>query len=420
MEKSLFVSPDQLEAICAHYPTPFHLYDEQGIRDNIRALLAAFAWNEGFKEYFAVKATPNPFLLKILRAEGLGVDCSSMAELVLAERVGFTGPEIMFTANDTPASEFQKARALGAIINLDDLSHLPYVAEHAGLPDLLCFRYNPGSLKEGNLIIGKPEEAKYGLTRNQLLTGYQKARNLGVNRFGLHTMVASNELNVDYFVETARLMFALAVELWQELGIRLEFINLGGGLGIPYRPEDHPINLNQLSQGIQAAYNDIIVAAGLHPLTLSLECGRIITGPFGCLVSRVRHIKRTYKTFVGLDASMADLMRPGLYGAYHHISLPAKLDAPDDGLFDVTGSLCENNDKFAIDRPLPEPAIGDLVVIHDTGAHGQAMGFNYNGKLRPAELLLRPDGSFQQIRRAETLEDYFATIDFTALPEFHC
>ncbi|MCA9989201.1 MAG: diaminopimelate decarboxylase, partial [Anaerolineales bacterium] len=340
--------------------------------------------------------------------------------LVLAERVGFTGPEIMFTANDTPASEFQKARALGAIINLDDLSHLPYVAEHAGLPDLLCFRYNPGSLKEGNLIIGKPEEAKYGLTRNQLLTGYQKARNLGVNRFGLHTMVASNELNVDYFVETARLMFALAVELWQELGIRLEFINLGGGLGIPYRPDDQPINLNQLSQGIQAAYNDIIVAAGLHPLTLSLECGRIITGPFGCLVSRVRHIKRTYKTFVGLDASMADLMRPGLYGAYHHISLPAKLTAPVAGQYDVTGSLCENNDKFAIDRPLPEPAIGDLVVIHDTGAHGQAMGFNYNGKLRPAELLLRPDGSVQQIRRAETLEDYFATIDFTDLPEFHC
>ena len=420
MEKPLFVSPEQLAEICTQFTTPFHLYDEQGIRASLRSLLAAFAWNTGFKEHFAVKATPNPFLLKILRAEGLGVDCSSMAELVLAERVGFTGPEIMFTANDTPASEFQKARALDAIINLDDLSHLPYLAQHAGLPDLLCFRYNPGSLKEGNLIIGKPEEAKYGLTHDQLFAGYQQARKLGVSRFGLHTMVASNELNVAYFVETARLMFALAVELRQELGMRLEFINLGGGLGIPYRPDDQPINLTQLSQGIRAAYEEIITPAGLHPLTLSLECGRIITGPYGCLVSRVRHIKRTYKTFVGLDASMADLMRPGLYGAYHHISLPGKLAEPAAGQYDVTGSLCENNDKFAIDRPLPEPAVGDLVVIHDTGAHGQAMGFNYNGKLRPAELLLRPDGSVQQIRRAETLEDYFATIDFTALPDFPC
>ena len=405
----------QVEDLARRFPTPFHLYDEKAIRENARRLLAAFDWAPAFREYFAVKACPNPHILKLLSREGFGADCSSLPELLLAEKCGITGERIMFTSNDTPAEEYRKARALGAVINLDDITHIPFLAAHAGLPELLCFRYNPGPLREGNAIIGKPEEAKYGFTRAQLLEGYQVVRGLGVKRFGLHTMVASNELNPQYFVDTARMLFGLAVEIQQAMGIRLEFVNLGGGIGIPYRPEEEAVDLAAVSRGIRAAYDEMIRPHGLHPLRLYMEMGRLITGPYGYLVTRVLHLKDTYRKYAGVDACMSSLMRPGMYGAYHHITVLGKEDRPKNTLYDVTGSLCENNDKFAIQRPLPEVERGDLLVIHDTGAHGHAMGFNYNGKLRPAELLLRPDGSVTQIRRAETVEDYFATLDFSRL-----
>lgn len=417
-EKTLPLTADELERIAQDHPTPFHLYDEGAIRRNARALNDAFAWNEGFKEYFAVKATPNPYILKLLQAEAFGADCSSMAELELANRVGCTGEAIMFTSNDTPASEYRRARELGAIVNLDDISHIDFLDHEAGLPDLVCVRYNPGPLREGNAIIGHPEEAKYGFTRDQLFEGYRMLRDRGVTRFGLHTMVASNELSEPYFVETADMLFGLVHALTTELGIRFEFVNIGGGIGVPYHPDDSPVDLQEVSDGVRARYAEHIEARGLGPLRLYMECGRMVTGPYGYLVSRVRHVKNTYKHFVGLDACMANLMRPALYGAYHHISVPGKpADAPTVTC-DVTGSLCENNDKFAIDRELPEVARGDLVVIHDAGAHGHAMGFNYNGKLRSAELLLREDGQVVPIRRAETLDDLFATLDFGGLADF--
>jgi diaminopimelate decarboxylase len=415
--KKLPLSEQQIATLTEQVPTPFYLYDEAGIRASVRALRQAFAWAD-FHEHFAVKATPNPYILSILRSEGCGADASSLAELILAERVGLRGEQIMFTSNDTPASEFGKARQLGAIINLDDISHIDFLAQQAGMPQLVCFRYNPGPERTGNAIIGTPSEAKYGLTRKQLFEAYAHARELGATRFGLHTMVASNELDRSYFVETARMLFELVVELRRELGIRCEFVNLGGGIGIPYRPEQEPVDLDALGQEVQALYQQIIVANGLKPLQIHMECGRLITGPHGYLVSKVRHIKHTYKSFVGLDACMADLMRPALYGAYHHISVLGKQNAPAAARYDVTGSLCENNDKFAIDRELPEIAVGDTLVIHDAGAHGHAMGFNYNGKLRHAEYLLREDGTILQIRRAETLDDYFATLDFAGLADF--
>jgi len=407
-----------LEELTTEFPTPFHIYDEQAIRANARALKAAFAWNDGFKEYFAVKAAPNPYLMKILAEEGFGADCSSLPELLLSDRVNVRGEAIMFTSNDTPAIEYRKACELGATINLDDISHIDYLEEHAGLPELICFRYNPGPLKAGNVIIGHPEEAKYGFTREQLFEGYRMLRDKGVTRFGLHTMVASNELDPSYFVETAHMLFDLIVELSQELGITFEFVNLGGGIGIPYTPEQEAIDLNALGQDIREVYDRIIGGSDHPALKLFLECGRMVTGPYGYLVSRVLHVKHTYKEFVGLDACMADLMRPALYGAYHHISVVGKEDASADRAYDVTGSLCENNDKFAIDRALPPMDPGDLVVIHDAGAHGHAMGFNYNGKLRSAELLLRENGDVVQIRRAETPDDYFATLDFSGLESF--
>lgn len=410
--------PEWLNALTREYPTPFHIYDEKAIRANARALRDAFAWNDGFKEYFAVKAAPNPYLMKILAEEGFGADCSSMAELLLSDRVDVRGEAIMFTSNDTPAVEYREAAELGAIINLDDISHIDYLEEHAGLPELVCCRYNPGPLKGGNVIIGHPEEAKYGFTREQLFEGYRMLRDKGVKRFGLHTMVASNELDASYFVETAHLLFDLVVELSRELGITFEFVNLGGGIGIPYKPEDKPIDLAALGQDIREVYDRIIGGSDHPPLKIFLECGRMVTGPYGYLVSRVLHVKHTYKEFVGLDACMANLMRPALYGAYHHISVVGKEDAPTDKVYDVTGSLCENNDKFAIDRALPVTEPGDLVVIHDAGAHGHAMGFNYNGKLRSAELLLRENGEVVQIRRAETVDDYFATLDFNGLASF--
>ena len=406
----------QIEAIIADHPTPFHLYDEQGIRQTARKLQAAFAWCPGFKEYFAVKATPNPHILNILKEESFGADCSSLAELVLAEKVGLTGENVMFTSNVTPVADFRKARELGAIINLDDLGHIAFLEEHAGLPDLISLRYNPGPLRSGNLIIGRPEESKFGVTRDQLFEGCRTLRAKGVRRFGLHTMIASNELNLEYFVETARMLFELVVDLWENLHIRVEFANLGGGIGIPYRPGEQALDLDALSGAISALYERMIAARGLDPLKIFMECGRVITGPHGYLIARVLHIKQTYKRFVGLDASMADLMRPGMYGAYHHIHVLGKEHLAPEHVYDVTGSLCENNDKFAIERSLPEVEVGDLLVIHDTGAHGHAMGFNYNGKLRSAELLLKADGRVDLIRRRETLQDYFATLDFPGLP----
>ncbi|MFP4152694.1 MAG: diaminopimelate decarboxylase [Alkalispirochaeta sp.] len=400
-----------IEQLSQEYPTPFHIYDEAAIRSNAQNLYDAFAWvPRGFRNFFAVKALPNPHILKVVHDEGMGFDCSSIAELELVERIGARGEEIIFTSNDTPAYEYRKAKELGAIINLDDLSHVDYLHEHVGMPDLICMRYNPGPLKEGNVIIGNPEEAKYGFTREQLFEGYARARELGATRFGLHTMVASNELNPEYFVETAQILFDLVVELKEKLDIRIEFVNLGGGVGIPYRLDQQAVDYDVVSRGIEAAYRKTIAPAGLDPLQIVTENGRVITGPYGYLVSRVLHKKDIYKHYVGLDANMANLMRPGMYGAYHHITVLGKEDAPATHTYDVTGSLCENNDKFAIDRELPEIEIGDVVVIHDTGAHGHSMGFNYNGKLRSAELLLRPDGSVKQIRRAETLEDLFSTI----------
>jgi diaminopimelate decarboxylase len=416
--KKLPFTKEQIEQIIKTYPTPFHIYDEKGMIAYARKFNEAFSWNEGFKEYYAIKAAPNPFLMKLLRKEGLGIDCSSLAELVLAERVGMRGEEIMFTSNDTPAEEFKKAAELGAIINLDDIKHIEYLEKHAGLPELICLRYNPGALKEGNIIIGNPQESKYGFTREQLFEGYQMLKKKGVKRFGIHTMVASNELDADYFVETAGIVFELIVEISKEVGVRFEFANLGGGIGIPYKNEHKPVDLNRVSHGIKELYDQLIVANGLAPLKIFFESGRAITGPYGFLVSKVLHIKETYKKYAGLDSCMANLMRPALYGAYHHISVLGKEDRPHTFLYDVTGSLCENNDKFAINRLLPELEPGDTIVIHDTGAHGHSMGFNYNGKLRSAELLLRENGDVVQIRRAETLDDYFTTLNYDALQDF--
>ena len=416
--KTLPFTTDQIRGIADRYPTPFHIYDEKAILENARRLKSAFKDTSGFKEFFAIKALPNPFILKLLKGEGFGADCSSMPELVLSEMVGIVGEDIMFSSNDTPAGEFVRAREMGAIINLDDFSHIAFLEKSAGIPDLICFRYNPGPLKKGNAIIGHPEEAKYGFTREQLLEGYRIMKEKGVKRFGLHTMVASNELDYNYFVETAALLFDLVAEISQKVGIRFEFVNIGGGIGIPYRLDQEAVSLDKVAEGINKAYAEKIVANGLAPLKVFMECGRVITGPYGYLVTRVRHIKNTYKDYVGTDACMANLMRPALYGAYHHITVVGKENRPADHKYDVTGSLCENNDKFAIDRMLPEVEVGDTLVIHDSGAHGHAMGFNYNGKLRSAELLLRENSEVVQVRRAETTSDYFATLDFDRLRSF--
>ena len=417
-EKNLPFSKEQLESIIENHPTPFHIYDEKAMIENARNFNKAFSWNEGFKEYYAIKAAPNPYLMKILRAEGFGIDCSSVAELELAKRIGMSGNEIMLTSNDTPAYEFQLAKDLGAIINLDDISHIDFVDKHVGLPDTICMRYNPGSLKEGNVIIGHPEEAKYGFTREQIIEGYKILKEKGVKHFGIHTMVASNELEPAYFVETAELLFNLIVEVYEKTGVKIEFANMGGGIGIPYKPGEKPVDMESVSAGVKKHYDNILVKAGLAPLKIFFESGRAITGPYGYLVTKVRHIKKTYKTYAGLDACMTNLMRPALYGAYHHITVMGKENDEAKVKYDVTGSLCENNDKFAIDRMLPEIDQDDIVVIHDTGAHGHSMGFNYNGKLNSAELLLRESGDVVEIRRAETLDDYFATLDFEGVKDF--
>ena len=430
-QKTFPFTPETVRLMEARTPTPFHVYDAAGILRRAKALDEAFSWSPGFRNYFAVKATPNPAILKLLGGAGSGADCSSLAELVLAEKVGNVGEKIMFTSNDTPAEEFRKAWELGAVINLDDITHWDFLLKavagtdgDSGTPaplpkeldrHVLCCRYNPGPLKGGNAIIGKPEEAKYGFTREQLFDCYAQMKAAGVRRFGLHTMVASNELDPEYIIDTAKLLFGLAGEIHEKLGIDFEFVNIGGGIGIPYRPDQQAMDLARVGAGIHAAYDEMVVAKGLKPIRLYMECGRCITGPYGYLVAQVRHIKETYRTYAGLDACMSNLMRPALYGAYHEIVVPGKEDAPADHVYDVTGSLCENNDKFAIQRALPALAPGDYVVICDAGAHGHAMGFQYNGKLRSAELLLEEDGSVRQIRRAETLDDYFATLDFSGL-----
>lgn len=417
--KKLPFSKEKIQEIIKSYPTPFHIYDEKAMMEYAQNFTKAFAWNEGFKEYYAIKACPNPHLMNLLHTKAnYGIDCSSMAELILAEQLGIRGEEIMFTSNDTPADEFKKAVELGAIINLDDISHIDYLEQHAGIPELVCFRWNPGALKEGNIIIGNPEDSKYGFTREQLFDGYAKLKAKGVKRFGIHTMVASNELDPEYFIETAQLVFGVIVDIAKKLDIKFEFANLGGGIGIPYRPGQKPVDLNYVSQGIKQQYKELIEANGLAPLKVFFESGRAITGPFGYVVSEVLHLKETFKKYVGLDACMANLMRPALYGSYHHITVLGKENAPLNETYDVTGSLCENNDKFAINRELPTIEPKDIVVIHDTGAHGHSMGFNYNGKLRSAELLLRENGEVVQIRRAETYDDLFATVDFNAAKNF--
>ena len=427
--KAFPLSREQLEKLTVQYPTPFYLYDEEAIRGNVRRLLAAFSVFPKYKEHFAVKALPNPYILKILANEGLGADCSSIAELLLAEMAGMKGQELILTSNNTPAEEYIKAHELGAVINLDDFTHIAFLEKalekRGGLPELISCRYNPGPAKEGNVIIGKPEEAKYGFTREQLLEAYKLLKSKGVKRFGLHTMAASNELCLNYHLETGKLLFELAVEIKSKCDIILEFVNLGGGLGIPYLPEQEAVNWESLANGLKKLYDELIEKNGLGGMAIQTEYGRAITGPYGWLVARALHKKEIYRSYIGLDASMADLMRPALYGAYHHITIPGKEDAPLVKTYDVVGSLCENSDKFAIQRKLPEIEVaseggpGDFVVIHDAGAHGRAMGFNYNGKLRHGELLLRKDGSVFQIRRSETVEDYFATLDLNALKTFY-
>src|SRR3989344_1258193 len=406
MKRLPFVKAE-IEKLSGEHPAPFYIYDEEGIRETARRLLAAFSWSEGFKEYFAVKALPNPRILSILKDEACGADCSSLPELLLAERVQLQGHEVMFTSNDTPIGEFAKAKEMGALINLDAIEHLAYIERHIGLPEFISFRYNPGPLRDGNVIIGKPEEAKFGVTEAQLLEGYRSAKEKGVRRFGLHTMVASNERDAAYFVETARMLLRLVRTIREKLGIEIELMNLGGGLGIPYRPSDAEVDLVAIAGGIQ----ELVAEECVPHLRLAMECGRYITGPHGYLVSRVRHLKETYRKYAGLDATMANLMRPGMYGAYHHITALGKEDAPPSDVYDVVGSLCENNDKFALQRELPHLEPNDLLVIHDAGAHRHPTGLHYNGKLRSAEFLLRPDRSFEMIRRAETVADYFATLD---------
>ena len=411
-KKSIPFTKEEMEKIIETYPTPFHIYDKKAIVDNIHRLQNAFSWAPEFKEYFAVKATPNPSLLKIFKEEGLGADCSSLPELILSEQVGLTGEDIMFSSNNTPMSEYDYAINLGAILNLDDISHIEFLERKHSLPKTICFRYNPGPLRDGNELIGKPEEAKYGLTKDQIIEAYSICKDKGCEKFGLHTMVVSNELNPEYFAETAKMMFDLIVEVYEKTGVRISFVDLGGGIGIPYRPEQDPMDLEYVSGLIKKMYDEIIVPAGLDPLKIMLECGRMVTGPYGYLVTKAIHHKDTYRHYIGVDASMANLMRPGMYGAYHHITVLGKEDAPHDHTYDVVGSLCENCDKFAIERELPEIEEGDILVIHDAGAHGHSMGFNYNGKLRSAELLLNEDHSVTLIRRAETVDDLFATLKF--------
>jgi len=416
--KKTFVTLEQLKPLTEKYPTPFHLYDETGIRENARRLKAAFSWNPGFKEYFAVKATPNPAILTILKEEGCGVDCSSLTELMLSEKCGFQGGDIMFSSNDTPAEEFILASKLGATINLDDITHIDFLNGLCGIPETISCRFNPGGTftlgesEEGFQVMDNPGDAKYGLTRPQMAEAFSRLKEMGAKEFGIHAFLASNTLSNDYYPALARILFQTAVELQAETGCHITFINLSGGVGIPYRPEQPANDIAVIGEGVRKAYEEILVPAGMNDVSIFTELGRFMLAPYGCLVTRAIHEKHTYKEYVGVDACAANLMRPAMYGAYHHITVMGKETLPSDHRYDVTGSLCENNDKFAVDRMLPKIDKGDLLVIHDTGAHGHAMGYQYNGRLRSAEILLREDGSDRLIRRAETPDDYFATMIF--------
>lgn len=411
--KKPFVSLEKVQEIEKQYPTPYHIYDEAGIRENAKNLMKAFSWNKGFREYFAVKATPNPFILRILQEEGCGADCSSMSELIMSDAVGIRGENIMFSSNNTPAEEFVKARELNAIINLDDITHIDFLERVAGIPEIISCRYNPGGIYAvSNEIMDNPGDAKYGFTKPQLIEGLQKLRSLGAKEFGIHSFLVSNTLGNEYYPMLARTLFELAVEIKDITGISISFINLSGGVGIPYKPEDKANDIMYIGDEVRKAYEEIMIPAGLSEVSIYTELGRYMLAPFGHLITKASHTKNTYKNYIGVDACAVNLMRPAMYGAYHHITVLGKENEENNNTYDVVGSLCENNDKFAIDRQLPKIEIGDFLCIHDTGAHGYAMGYNYNGKLRSAELLLKEDGSVEMIRRAETIKDYFATFDF--------
>ena len=413
MKKKPFVTKEQLDEIIKKYPTPFHLYDEKGIRKNMQALKEAFAWNPGYKEYFAVKATPNPFLIDILREYGCGCDCSSYTELLLSDAMGVKGEDIMFSSNDTPREEYELAHKLGAIINLDDITHIDFLEETIGeIPETISCRYNPGGLfKISNDIMDNPGDAKFGMTTEQLFEAFKILKSKGAKEFGIHAFLASNTVTNEYYPTLARTLFEVAVKLQKETGVHIKFINLSGGVGIPYKPDQEPNDIKVIGEGVRKVYEEVLVPAGMGDVAIYTELGRFMLGPYGCLVTKAIHEKHTHKEYIGVDACAANLMRPAMYGAYHHITVVGKENEPCDHTYDVTGSLCENNDKFAIDRQLPKIDMGDLLVIHDTGAHGFSMGYNYNGRLRSAEVLLKEDGGTQLIRRAETLNDYFATFD---------
>lgn len=413
MKKETFVTKEQLEEIVKEYPTPFHLYDEKGIRENVKALKEAFSWNKGYKEYFAVKATPNPYLINILQEYGCGCDCSSKTELMLAKAIGAAGDDIMFSSNDTPMEEFQYAQKLNAIINLDDITHIEFLEKAIGtLPKKISCRYNPGGLfKISNDIMDNPGDSKYGMTSDQIKEAFKILKGKGVEEFGIHAFLASNTVTNDYYPMLAKVLFETAVEVQKETGAHVTFINLSGGIGIPYRPDQETNDIRAIGEGVRRVYEEVLVPAGMGDIAIYTELGRFMMGPYGCLVTRAIHEKHTHKEYIGVDACAVNLMRPAMYGAYHHITVMGKENGICDHKYDITGSLCENNDKFAIDRMLPEIEKGDLLVIHDTGAHGFSMGYNYNGKLKSAEILLKEDGSTALIRRAETPKDYFATFD---------
>lgn len=413
MKKEPFVTKEQLEEIVKQFPTPFHLYDEKGIRANAQAVKDAFSWNKGYREYFAVKAEPNPFIIQILKEYGCGCDCSSETELMLSDALGIRGEQIMFSSNNTPAGEFELADKLGAVINLDDITHIDFLEQTIGkIPETISCRYNPGGVYEiSNGIMDNPQDAKYGFTKEQLFEGYRMLKEKGAKRFGLHSFLVSNTVTNDYYPVLAKTLFELAVEIKEKLGIVISFINLSGGVGVAYRPDQTPNDIRAIGEGVHRVFDEVLVPAGLGDTAIYTEMGRFMTGPYGCLVTKAVHEKHTYKDYIGVDACAANLMRPAMYGAYHHITVMGKEEAPCDHKYDVVGSLCENNDKFAVDRMLPEIEKGDLLVIHDTGAHGFAMGYNYNGRLWSAEVLLKEDGMAQLIRRAQTPKDYFATFD---------
>jgi diaminopimelate decarboxylase len=413
MKKAPFVTKEKVEEIVKTYPTPFHIYDEKGIRENAKAVKEAFAWNKGFKEYFAVKATPNPFLINILHEYGCGCDCSSLTELMLSNAVGINGHDVMFSSNDTPAEDYEYAAKIGAIINLDDITHIDFLEGILGkLPETMSCRYNPGGVFQmSNGIMDNPGDAKYGFTTEQMFEGFRILKEKGVKNFGIHAFLASNTVTNEYYPQLAKQLFEMAVKLEKETGADIKFINLSGGVGIPYMPEQEPNDIKVIGEGVRRVYEEVLVPAGMGDVAIYTEMGRFMMGPYGELITKVLHEKHTHKEYIGVDACAVNLMRPAMYGAYHHITVLGKEEKPCDHKYDVTGSLCENNDKFAIDRMLPEIEVGDYLAIHDTGAHGFAMGYNYNGKLKSAELLLKEDGSVQMIRRAETPQDYFATFD---------